>query len=200
MLQQDLGHSIMAFGGHGTKGRRKADGTWITATFNPDGQTFKDRYGFTLEETNGSPVGERGPAEELQAVIRNADNPFMIENNADYWVRTYWDVLDCRYVMVGSETAYDKIVLPILDRYQPGTPPVVVPPAVPPGDPCAEVKKQLAAALATLATDGKVFAAIAAATDKAKKTLPAGAGGGQYAQALRFYIRAIEAAQGTVKA
>jgi len=197
MLQQDLGHSIMAFGGRGTKGRRKADGTWITAAFNPDGQTFKDRYGFTLEETNGSPVGERGPAEELQAVIRNAGNPFMIENNGDYWVRTYWDVLDCRYVMAGNETAYDMIVLPILDRYQP---PVIAPPADPPGDPCAPVKQALAAVIAVLEVDKQVFAAIAAATAKAKKALPAGAGGGQYALALRAYVKAVEAAQGLVKA
>lgn len=198
MLQQDLGRSIMAFGGHGTKGRRKADGTWVTATFNPDGQTFKDRYGFTLEETNGSPVGERGPADELQAVIRHPDNPFMIENNADYWVRTYWDVLDCRYVMIGNETAYDKIVLPILDRYQP-EPPVVGPPVPPADDPCAEVKKQLAAALTILASDGQVFAVIAQATAKAKKALPVN-GGGQYAAALRQYVKAVEAAQGLVKA
>lgn len=199
MLQQDLGHSIMAFGGHGSKGRRKADGTWVTATFNPDGQTFKDRYGFTLEETNGSPVGERGPADDLQAVIRHPDNPFMIENNADYWVRTYWDVLDCRYVMIGSETAYDKIVLPILDRYQPGTPPVVVPPIPPADDPCADVKRQLADALTLIHTDGQVFAAIAAATAKAKKAFGT-AGGGQYANAGRAYVKAVEAAQGLVKA
>lgn len=83
---------------------------------------------------------------------------------------------------------------------EPGTPPVVVPPVNPPGDPCADVKKQLAAAVELLNADQGVFAAIATATAKAKKALPAGAGGGQYAAALRQYVKAVEASQGLVKA
>lgn len=78
---------------------------------------------------------------------------------------------------------------------EPGAPPVT-----PPGDPCADVKKQLAATVELLNADQGVFAAIARATATAKKALPAGAGGGQYAAALRAYVKAVEAAQGLVKA
>jgi len=132
MLQKTLGHVIAGFGAHGTKARRKSDSQWITSDFNPDGKTFKERYGFTLEETNGSPVGERGPSDDLQDVIRNPDNPFMIENNLTYQVRTYWDVCDCRYVITsGGETAYDKLVKPVLDKYAPDVVVVTKPPVEP---------------------------------------------------------------------
>jgi len=122
-----FGHFLYESGARGTKGRYNPDSKitpscpvvdgWERGTFNPDGVTFKDRYGFSLEETNGSPVGESiGATGAFADIVHDLSNPFMILDNQHYVVSTYWDVLDARYVMVGEQTAYAILILPIIQR------------------------------------------------------------------------------------
>lgn len=84
----------------------------VFGVFTP-GRPGLGRYGFTNEGTAGTTSEHRASLEALQDVIRQANNPFQIENNGSY-VATQQDLQDTQFLVFqggGSPVSvYDGMV------------------------------------------------------------------------------------------
>jgi len=126
----------------------------------------------------------RGPEGTSLAQFQDAVKAGQIPGVPSDAIATMTDYLDALYIMApGGSSLYDAFVRPI----------VAVDPGQPPSgggaDPCADVKAQLQVERADAAAASQKLASIKTsikvASAQARKTLPAGAGGGRYAAALR---------------
>src|SRR4030095_4195165 len=120
-MNATLGHWLFStLSARETRALRQPDFQPIKGVFNPDqgsvpdlainAAAFQARYSLPFKDLKGSEIGEgRVPDRtELQACVRGADNPCLLNNNTAYVV-TEVDVLDLRYVARSGRPVWEFI-------------------------------------------------------------------------------------------
>jgi hypothetical protein len=120
-MNASLGHWLFStLAARQTRALRQPDFQPIMGVFDPDkgsvpdlvanAAAFEARYSLPFKDLKGSEIGEgRVPDKtELQACVRGADNPCLLDNNTAYVV-TEVDVLDLRYVARSGRPVWEFI-------------------------------------------------------------------------------------------